>query len=77
MQKNVILGCLAAILSGVFAIATPANAHGRHYGCGCGSGYYGYYSGCYPVYAPPSYTSLYYGTFGGYQDRRYLRWRRR
>ena len=73
MQKNVILGCIAALLSGLFAIATPANAYGGHYGCGCRS----YYAHYYPVYAPPSYTSLYYGTFRGYPNRRYIRWRRR
>src|SRR5690242_12524589 len=57
MYKRVLLACSALLLA-VFAIGTPANAHGRYYNCGCGSAYPRYDTRpYYPVYAPPSYTS--------------------
>ena len=73
MRKYSLLGC-SALLFAVLAIGTPANAGGRYHGCGC------YHARPYfPVYAPPTYTSLYYGTPRAYYPRRfvrYVRWRR-
>jgi hypothetical protein len=77
MQKRFLLGCSALLLA-LFALDTSANAHGRYRGCECGSGYYGHYGPAYfPIYAPPSYTSFYYGTFRVYHARRLVRGRRR
>jgi hypothetical protein len=79
MHKCLLLGCSALLLA-VLTMAAPANAGGRYYACGCKSAYYGccaraaYYP-IYPIYAPPSYTSLYYGTFRNYYPRRWCRWR--
>ena len=56
MRKLAVLGCSAAALWAAFASTTPAQALG-YYSCGWGCTSAAYY----PVYAPPSYTSLYYG----------------
>jgi hypothetical protein len=70
MRKRFILGC-AALLLAAPALSTSADAHGRHRGCGCYDA-----RPYFPVYAPPTYTSLYYGTARAHYSRRYVRWRR-
>jgi hypothetical protein len=74
MRKRFILGCSALLLA-LPVVSTSADAHGRRHRCDC------YDTRPYfPVYAPPTYTSLYYGTVRAYYPRRfvrYVRWRRR
>jgi hypothetical protein len=73
MRKYSLLGC-SALLFGMLAIDTSSHAGGRYHGCGCYDP-----RPYFPVYAPPTYTSLYYGTRRAYYPRRfvrYVRWRR-
>jgi len=52
MRKYSLLGC-SALLFGMLAIDTSAHAGGRYHGCGCYDP-----RPYFPVYAPPTYTSL-------------------
>jgi hypothetical protein len=73
MRKRFIPGCSALLLA-LPVFSSAADAHGRHHRCGCYDA-----RPYFAVYAPPTYTSLYYGTVRIYHRRRaarFVRWRR-